>query len=198
MPGHMGMSMVQVSSATSVGTIGLAFLLMQPAANGGVAFANTAQAALQSGIPDPGRSPSKPPWFETDPTDTTAASVLGATAPPVRRWTEARLAAVLEQASALLDRMAAAGTLSSERVEMAREALKHLALWEVAAPTELSDGSDGDFTLIWRRAGLSASLTYTEHDVVGYAYSPQMMAPWMFEQERISIPELNMLARALG
>jgi hypothetical protein len=105
---------------------------------------------------------------------------------------------MLTKAAGLLDHMAAAGALSPERVAMARDALAHLALWKAPPPTELSDCSDGDFTLIWRKPGLSASLTYTNEDVVGYAYTPRMFAPWMFEQERISIPELNTLARALG
>ncbi len=104
----------------------------------------------------------------------------------------------MRMAATLLRDLGVAGTLSQDRVALAGQGLELLSLWDAPEPTELSDGSDGDFSLIWRRPNLSASLSYTEDEVVGYAYTPTMLTPWIFERDRISISELNILRRALG
>ena len=103
-----------------------------------------------------------------------------------------------QAASAQLSRLAGSQMLSAERVEHARDVLRRLAIWEAPEPTSMTDGSDGELGLIWRRGSLVASLTVDEDDVLGYAYSPDMQTPWTFEADRIGVPELNRLVRALS
>jgi hypothetical protein len=199
----MEVTMVHASSATSAGTIGLALLLsmQQIAAAHATALADTSPREVRF----PLRAPEPEPTQAVVPATTDTAPPIEVMPPSAAK----RDATMTQQdacefdgafagAYALLDRLTVGGTLSADRAVAARNALDHMTVWKVPAPTELSDGSDGDFTLIWRRGGLTASLTYTDEDVVGYAYNPRMLAPWMFEQAGISIPELNTLARALG
>lgn len=99
--------------------------------------------------------------------------------------------------AALLDRLAEAGVLPPLKVSSAMLALSLLALWGAPAPTDLSDGSDGDFSLIWRDAPVSASLSFTADEILGYAFSPDMRKPWLFEGQTIGAVALNAFFRTL-
>ncbi len=104
----------------------------------------------------------------------------------------------ITQAHVLLDRMAAAGQLPPAQVDDARQALTYLYLWGGPPPTDLSDGSDGDFSLMWRNGPQAASLSFGADEVLGYSFKPSMLKPWMFEDARIGISELNTFIRTLG
>ena len=100
-----------------------------------------------------------------------------------------------EEADALLRRMAADGVLSAPRISEARAALVFLGYWQVLwgapPPTDISDGSDGDFSLIWRMGAQAASLSFTEDEVQGYSYHPGLMKPWVFEGHHINAADLR-------
>jgi hypothetical protein len=135
--------------------------------------------------------------------NTASAPPLGDIRPvPVRaRDVRARMpgdAPPLTAASALLDRLVADNAISAVSVSHARQAISLLSLWKAPAPTELSDGSDGDFSMLWRKDQLVASLYFSEGEVVGYAYKPGMDGPWTLEADDIGVPALNKFLRILG
>ena len=197
--------MDRVTATTSASTIALAFLvgLPQPSAYA-MALAETSPPELHFPLPIRayGYATEQPQAaFTTETASLPNLDPTPRTLPPVDPSIEqqrAQFDGMLAGASELLDRLATGGVLSDERIGFARSALEYLALWKAPPPTDLSDGSDGDFTLIWRRQGLSASLTFTEDEVIGYAHTPRMLAPLMFEGAALNIPDLNMLSRALG
>jgi hypothetical protein len=93
--------------------------------------------------------------------------------------------------------MLLAGSLSAGRVASARFALSLLSIWGAPPPTDVSDGSDGDFSLVWRKAPLSASLSFTDEEILGYSFSPGMWRPWKFEGQSIDVVALNNFFRTL-
>jgi hypothetical protein len=106
--------------------------------------------------------------------------------------------ATIAEASALLTKMADCGDLPPGRVAAARTTLFYLTLWKVRSPTEISDGTDGDLSLIWLVDGLAASLSFTTDEVLGYSFKPGMPKPWQFEGHTIGVRDLNTFVRTVG
>ena len=104
----------------------------------------------------------------------------------------------MERAVSLLDEMSNSGILPPVRVESARSVLYFLSLWKAPPPTDLADGTDGDFSMIWRNGSAAASLYFNADEVLGYSFKPGMAKPWVFEGERISVADLNTFVRTLG
>lgn len=97
-----------------------------------------------------------------------------------------------------LRRAASVAAVDPAVLNAALRAAQYLALFVYIVP-EVSDGSDGDLSLLWVHDDLEASLSFElDGSVAGYAFRRGEPGPWTFEGNHLDISALSSLVATLA